>query len=363
MSSEYGKLPVASEPLPSSARQPGRFFVFGRSPAELSSLIADERFHRLVRPLFAGSRTDADAGEPILASALRHGLLEHEEEGVGAGPQLTLVPEPALEGCSLLLRPYLDAYTRIVARHAEELRRVYTSCGPAVRFGWRAVEPVLVAGALCDLATGVELERTGTLSESTGSSYAVWGFETSVGPDAFGVQVAGGPGRSFLAQLWWLGVPRPLLRVARTDVAGLVAAAEGEPVRWPEDRLLYLRYLRLLRAENGSDPVLNLAVFQPEDTRRLLPVLAAGAEELLGRALRPALEALAEAPWWRDRYEQESVRYAAVRLLLDLGTHRLVTEGHLSRPRFGSVEPSWGRWLWREPVDAAWTLLRTGEEP
>lgn len=125
----------------------------------------------------------------------------------------------------------------------------------------------------------------------------------------------------------------------------LAAHARGERVALGGPDALYLRFAKLLR---GSEII--IPTFLPDDTERMLAALGPSASRIVEQALLPAIEEVKRLPSWGEVDRSESYRHAAVRLLLEYATDRVVDAGLLAPfPEGVGVASTWGTWLWIEP--------------
>ena len=138
------------------------------------------------------------------------------------------------------------------------------------------------------------------------------------------------------------------LRLGGDGVGALLAIARGEAAEVPPRQLLYLRYLGLVQG-HGATAGCSFPTFDAAEMEQLLlPPLWHRAEQLVEEAVVPALTTGGAAPWWRDRTDLDSVRHALVRLVLEVGTDRVIDAGVLEPFPRRTPPPAWGRWLWEE---------------
>lgn len=339
-----------------------RFYLYGKGQPEVASLLNDARFRDLVRAL-AERRSPRQADfQEVAQRAVRCALLA-ANGSLEPGPGLVLVPRGAEGAARRLTAPALGRYCEIAGEAIRDLERAYRDTAARRRFAWHEVCHALAAGMLLDLAVGSELYLAGRIERQPWET-VVWAFEKVSASNSFGVRWLGaehcgrrengdaahhgdGAERCGFGQLWHRAVERPPLALSTSAVRQLYRVACGAP---PDEReLLYLRYLNLVeRRQDGYR--LCVPAWPAADFERLRAPLAAGARRLVDEALSPALAALLEHPWWRQRRGHDACLHAGVRLVLEYGIDRVVQAGHLPPfPRGSEVPAAWGRWLWAEP--------------
>lgn len=328
---------------------PMTMFLFGDRNPEISAVMDDSQFQRLVRKLFAED-TVAFTGSPsIVEAAERCGLVRRSRDRVTTGPRLVTIPSQAEVDLPTVMRPTLANYVEITREVISELRLAYERTSPSRRFGWPQVSHSVVAGMFLDLAMGNEVYGSGQVSRRPVGDTVVWAFEGISARNAYGVQWTPGSQRMFYAQLWHRGVQRKEIRCtsALVDLLGAIAFGNGATPAAKE--LLYFRHLGLVRKAGTSFQV-EIPAFGPADTGILLPVLIEGARRLVTDAIAPALDSLVHHPWWREKFQQDAYRHAAVRLVLEYGIDRVILSGVLEPfPERQDLPVEWGRWLWAEP--------------
>ncbi len=346
-----------------------RLYLFGDAHPGMSALVGNQDFRRLVRDLYlAGMAPLPPNPSEQVAEALEQAVdceLFHVTGAVyRRGPALVPIPASAEGDLPRRIRPALAHYVEIAEEVSAELRSLYESTAARERFDWSEVSHSFVAGLLLDLAMGQAVVTSGQIRRLPSGDSVIWAFEKVSADNAFGVQWTPGGPRSFYAQLWHSNkIHRPVGQLMVPVAKSLVQVASGQEVEMPKN-LLFLRYLKLLR-KVGSGWELGLPVFGPEDVRRLLPVLVEGGRRLVDDAVVPALERIAEHPWWRSRIEKDAYRHAAVRLVLEYGTDCVIAAGVLDAfPPVADLDASWGRWLWTEPDEELSLMpnLVAGEE-
>jgi hypothetical protein len=335
--------------LGGSARRP-HLVLYGPARPELVEAIGDRHFRALVAELVGGGAVAPEVwSSEAFDRWVRCGLLRIAGGVCAPGERLLPVPADAVEDFRGLASPYLATYLQVLEDAVGELRRRLAETEAGRRHGWVELAHPLVAGLLMDLAVGRRLGERGDGLGHDGRS-VVWAFEAAPSDNAFGVQWSVERAtRTCFAQLWHARIPRqpPPLTPQTVAALGRAARPEGLPPGAAEG--LYLRYLGLLRRrEPGLEPtfpVLGSASFSA-----LSGPLDAAAAALVDRAVAPALEAAASAPWWRDRLHDRGYRHALIRLFLELAADAAVARSVLPCfPASGTASPSWGRWLWWEP--------------
>lgn len=318
-------------------------YLFGAPDPAFTAALGDAAFGRLVAVLARDGRAPGgafdDGGRERWLTA---GLLAEEGGWLVPGPQLLVVPRAAEEEAFAAAAPHVDRYLELVEQAVPVLRRAFEATTTARRWSWDEVAATVVAAMLLDLAVGREFGILGAVHRAKGDS-VLWAFEGLSSDQGVGVVWIESPAGEWGAgQLWHPAVRRSPMRLAPAMVDVLGRAALGEPPA-PGAEVLYLRHRGLLRTAAGALEVAWPA-FLPADAAALSAPLAEAAGRIFGQAVRPALDAVAERPWWRDGRQDESHRHAVLRLLLNYACQRV----------FGTVLPvpraempeSWGRWLW-----------------
>lgn len=343
------------ETCPETRRSGEKLFLFGDNHPEIAELIDDPGFRRLVRELYREERVAAPPELPLVERAVACGLLTREGGGLTPGPRLVTVPESADDGVLELMRPAMALYVEIAGEVIAEMREVFEGSAAARAFSWPDVRHALAAGMFLDLAMGREVVRGGEITRRPSGDCVVWAFERITPRNGYGVQwtPTGQPPvdePTFYAQLWHLDVQRPNGRLSPRMADLLVRAARGEDLGDAAREALFLRHLGLLR-RSGSRLEVRIPVFDPAVTERLLPILDAGGRRLVADAVAPALERLADHPWWGPRIDRQAYRHAAVRLVLEYGVDCVIASDVLAPfPAPEGLSPAWGRWIWAEPA-------------
>jgi hypothetical protein len=325
-------------------------YLFGDNDPGIAALIRDPGFRGLIPPLFSNVEAAIPAvPPPSLEPAVRGRLLTVEDGVYRAGPRLTAIPAGAERELPDLLRPALAHYVEIAGDVAAELRPIYEQTSAGQRFDWSQVSHTLIAGVFLDLAMGVELYRSGRVLHQLVGETTVWAFEGVSAENAFGVQLnTGGERRLAFVQLWHRRARLTRIQIRSALVDRLAQVARGEAVDRNSKELLYLRHVKLVRTA-GSSLQVQVPVFGPHDTARLLPLLVQGARRLVEDAIVPSLDLLREQPWWKEKAGRDGHRHAAVRLILEYGIDRVIASKVLDPfPAGGDPPVEWGRWLWEE---------------
>ena len=323
-----------------------RLYLFGTPRPDLAAAIRDSAFADLVVALARHGRVAAEAVEPPSREAwLAAGLLAAEDEWLRPGPTLLVVPRRAEAEAVAATAPHLDRYLALVAEAVLSLRGAYEETAAARRWSWAEVADAVVAGMLLDLAVGREFGILGAVRRHSGDS-VVWAFEHLSADQGVGVAwVESGAGDWAAAQLWHPAVRRRPVRLtpAMVDLLGRTALGTAPPAGAD---VLYLRHARVLVGKQGGGAGVELGwpVFVPADAARLSVPLAHAADRIFRQAVVPALDALAQRPWWRRRGGDPSYRHAGLRLLLSYACQRVYGELLAEPP--AEVAESWGRWLW-----------------
>jgi hypothetical protein len=335
---------------------PPRICIYGDASLDLMRLVQNPGFASLLAPLFAGMPGDtARAEDAIVLEAARLDVIALDGRQYSGGRQLTTVPADAERDLRGLLAEPLTAYAGIFAEWVPRLREAFLAGRAAAEFTWADVAHTIVAGMTADIGVGRALALH-EIAVTHHGRRVVWAFERISAKNPFGViWMRGSTERRGVVQLWHGDVMRAPLRMAPAAVIALERIADGSPERADPKQVMYLRHLGLLRAGAGP-PRPTIPVFVPEDADRLGAVIRGACRELVARAITPALAAIFDCGWWRDRAGDERARLAAMRLLLEYGTDGLINAGLLPRFPAGPAVPfAWGRWLWLEPdgVEAA----------
>ncbi len=326
-----------------------RFILFGKTQPGLQSAL-----HKVIQqPAFFETKAVDQAllSEAETQLLNRHEMLCHENDQLVPGPRLTVISASQERRFHQLTDPFMETYSQLVAESKPNLRACFEdglACGK--QFRWEAVCHAVMAGMLVDLGVANHLTQRGYLAANMEST-EVWAFALNLADQAFGVQSVNHKQRR-LAQLWHQNVPRSL-RVTAQQVDQLTAlAADKSAALTPKDRL-YLSHLGLVARDHG---ILHTTVpfFSAADMSKLLPQLTAVAEALVTRALLPALNSAGKDPDWCALPHNPSLRHAGIRLLLEQGMARLIEQAVLPPfPATDQVAPTWGRWLWEEPLTTA----------
>lgn len=324
-------------------------YLFGDRNPEISALMSDPEFQALVRQLFPSGETQASpAWTRVSEAAARCGLLVREGDLLRAGPKLVPIPAAAEADLPSLLRPTLANYVEITREVTSELRAAYQKTEPSRHFEWPRVSHAMVAGMFLDMAMGNEIYGSGQILRRPVGDTVVWAFEQISARNAYGVQWTPGPGRTSFTQIWHRNVRRSDIRFTSLLVELMSHVALGGNGSSGAKELLYLRHLGLVR-KAGSSLEIAVPVFGPDDAEALLPILVEGAGRLVADAITPALDSLVYHPWWRERYQQDRYRHAAVRAVLEYGIDRVILSNVLQPfPEHQDLPPEWGRWLWME---------------
>ena len=327
-----------------------RCYLFGLATPALVEAIRDPAFLALLGAL--GSSDSAAATEldeavgARLAAWTDAGLVARADGRLVPGRTLLLVPWEAEREVFSLTGAEIDRYLGIVAATVPALRRAFESSSTARRWSWEEVAHAVVAGMLMDLSVGREFRILSRVHATRGES-VVWAFGNVSATRGVGVAWAESSSGDWGAgQLWHLAVRRAPIKLSSAMVDVLGRLALGEPVARPSAELLYLRHQRLVSEKERGHEV-QWPTFQPGDTGLLSAALFAGGRRLLREAILPAIERLADHPWWCRQRDDDSYRHALLRLALDYGTDRVFDAGLLSPPPAAGVPPpAWGRWLW-----------------
>jgi hypothetical protein len=262
------------------------------------------------------------------------------------GKRLTLVPEAQEVRLQAMMKPALDRYLRVVGRALPRLRATFLQCEASRRFTWSEANHSVVAGMLMDLSLDRMLPARFRETAPGEASFSAWAFERSRANNSFGVQmVSDEAGDWTFAQLWHCRSTRPALRIDSGLVTALARLATGRGGSQPEGAarpLLKLRYFKLAQGAGGAcEP--RFPAFAAEEWRRLSSAVAEHAVALRDTAVLSFLDGLAG-----DRFWSEPGRlHAAVRLMLESATDRVVDAGLLPPFPAGDDPAAWGRWMWQ----------------
>jgi hypothetical protein len=326
-----------------------RAYLFGLAAPVLVEALADPAFRALLQAMGSAAGADPtdldDAARARLAAWIDAGLVASVDGRLTPGRTVLLVPWEAEREVFSLTGCEIDRYLGIVTATLPALRRAFESSTTARRWSWEEVAHAVVAGMLMDLSVGREFRILNRVHAARGES-VVWAFGNVSATHGVGVAWAESSSGDWGAgQLWHLAARRPAIRLSPTMVEVLGRLALGEPVARPSAELLYLRHRRLIgQQERGCE--VRWPTFLPGDTRLLSAVLWAAGRRLLREAILPAIDRLADHPWWCRQKSDDSYRHALLRLALDYGTDRVFDAGLLSPPPVGEPPPAWGRWLW-----------------
>lgn len=335
-----------------------RMYLYGRFDPEVSALIQNRAFSGLVTEFFASDDHRGNGIDPELAEqAVSCGLIDRHDSQFVPGSRLSLVPAAAVGEAEQRINAAMARYAAVVAEVTPTVRHAFEETAAAEQFQWSQVCHAVIAGMMMDLAVGHQLWRTGLVEREYWET-CVWAFERASAHNAFGVQLVAVPDtRSAFAQLWHRSVDRAQLMIKATLVGRMLHLARQPEQNAASPEMLYLRYLKLVdRDEHGYH--LTCPFFDSADCDRLFAAIGHGAERLLREAVGPAVEAAVSGDWWRRHRDDNGCLHAAVRLILELATDRVLAAGALEQFPVGSnVGGWWGRWLWQEGEGRPSSLL------
>jgi hypothetical protein len=327
-----------------------RLILYGAEDAGLRHLMGDQLFIAAINEIARRGR--CENGREMLAAcerSLDFGLLQRVDSALVPGPNLVLVDSEAESGLAAALQLDLGVYAGILHEALPALRSVYETLPAAQLFGWSEVVHTIVAGFVMDLGVGREVYRQGYgLREDTTRS-VLWAFAGQGPVNPFGVQCQRcAEGDGGLSQLWHRTVTRPRLQATSELVTELLLLANGTLADVSGASWLLLRQQRIVERRPSGFALL-IPSFDAAALHHLQQVCDGVAAKIVSQAIVPVLRRCSALYGWTQLDRTPCVQHAALRLILEKATDRLVDAEILaSFPTAASVAPSWGRWLWSE---------------
>ena len=348
-----------------AAKSGWRLYLYGQENEAISELLGNKSFRALLKRVSgAEPDTEPQGDDDILERATGIGLLEERDGRLQTGAKLTCLTSDQESDFHAEAIPLIDLYEGIAQETVPALRACYETCTASQRFPWTDVEHTVVAGLFLDLAIGRQMQLEEKAHQEVGETM-VWAFESITASNSFGVQWAATDQRCGLGQLWHSRVKRARLQIAPALVEPLARFALGDIEAIDKPRWQFLRYLKMVSGPRDQGE-LRLPHFLPAEVTALRNVLDPAAREVAHKIAEPACDLL-DTHLTRRRGSQDAGsfnRFAALRLLLDYATDRLIQTGLLHPFPVGEPTAAWGRWLWIPDLEAPGTVQQgaaTGE--